>query len=131
MENADAVTFGDARSVILHNKLDHIVVLHDGHKDAAPAIFGGVLDQIAQHFIQVLPFHANYGCLVSVNVQSHIRIEPAYRPLHSDQARPDFGPAMRRPSPTHRARAGEVMVNLTSEERRGGEVVGSTVQYRG
>src|SRR3546814_4760015 len=62
IENADAVTFGDARSVILHNKLDHIVVLHDGHKDAAPAIFGGVLDQIAQHFIQVLPFHANYGC---------------------------------------------------------------------
>src|SRR3546814_8790855 len=92
---AYAVTFRDARSVILHNKLDHIVVLHDGHKDAAPAIFGGVLDQIAQHFIQVLPFHANYGCLVSVNVQSHIRIEPAYRPLHSDQARPDFGTAMR------------------------------------
>src|SRR3546814_10408546 len=83
-----------------------------------PAIFGGVLDQIAQHFIQVLPFHANYGCLVSVNVQSHIRIEPAYRPLHSDQARPDFGPAMRRPSPTHRARAGAVMVNLDRKSTR-------------
>src|SRR3546814_12519149 len=82
-----------------------------------PAIFGGVLDQIAQHFIQVLPFHANYGCLVSVNVQSHIRIEPAYRPLHRDQARPDFGPALRRPTPPPRASAGGVMFTITPQGR--------------
>src|SRR3546814_11704549 len=108
---------GVPRSIIHTDNAYLIAFFTDGKKDPAPAIFGGVLDHISQHFIQVLTFHANYGCLVSVNVQSHIRIEPAYRPLHSDQARPDFGPAMRRPSPTHRARAGEVMVNLTPHGR--------------
>src|SRR3546814_12190237 len=72
IETVGAFRLGDAGAVILHLDLDAVRRALDRHEDAAAAIFGRVLDEVAEHLVQVLTFHADGGALVAEIGRAHV-----------------------------------------------------------
>src|SRR3546814_17049922 len=91
-ETVGAFRLGDAGAVILHLDLDAVRRALDRHEDAAAAIFGRVLDEVAEHLVQVLTFHADGGALVAGEIDGDVFIDARNRPLDGLQRRPDLGP---------------------------------------
>src|SRR3546814_1663529 len=48
--------FGNAGAVILDQNVDELAIAFHRHKNPAAAVFGGILDQVAEHFLKFLPF---------------------------------------------------------------------------
>src|SRR5690606_8934345 len=65
IEDALALGFGDAAPVILDLDLDAFGRGLHRHEHAAAAIFGGILDQIAEHFVEILALDPNDRLLVA------------------------------------------------------------------
>ena len=82
------------------------------HKHTAAAIFGCILDQIAEHFVQILPFNASGQRLVARHIEPDMRIKPPNRALDRFQARPYFRTAMAVSAPPDSARAGKMVIDL-------------------
>src|SRR3546814_21164740 len=89
-ETVGAFRLGDAGAVILHLDLDAVRRALDRHEDAAAAIFGRVLDEVAEHLVQVLTFHADGGALVAGEIDGDVFIAARPRTLDGLQRRPDL-----------------------------------------
>ena len=79
----------------------------DGHEHPAAAIFGGILDQIAEHFVEVLALDADLGLAVAGDVDGDALVHPLDRALDRFEAVPDAARAWaeaRRPMARARAR---------------------------
>jgi hypothetical protein len=79
----------------------------DGHEYPPMAIFGGILDQVAEHFVEVLAFDLHLGPLSPAMSIVTLLIEPVDRSLDRLDAVPDAGRAWaeaRRPIALARAR---------------------------
>src|SRR3546814_11276199 len=63
IETVGAFRLGDAGAVILHLDLDAVRRALDRHADAAPAIFGRVLAEVAEPLVQVLTFPEDAGTI--------------------------------------------------------------------
>ena len=90
----------------------------DGHEHAAAAIFGGIFDQIAEHFVQILALDPHRRLLVAGEIDGDVRIEPRDRPLDRLQRRPDRRAGMGGGAAADRAGAGEMVVDLAAHRRR-------------
>src|SRR3954466_10900968 len=64
VEDALALLLGDAAAVVLDLDLDALGVGLPRHKARAAAIFGGVLDEVAEHLVQILALDPDRGRLV-------------------------------------------------------------------
>ncbi len=109
---------GDAGAVVLDQEFDEPGLRADRHEHAAAAIFRGVLDQIAQHLIEVLPLDMHRQIVRAVDVDADMAVQRPDRAFDRFQARPDLRPAVRRPAPADRAGAGEVMIDLAAHRAR-------------
>ena len=58
----------DARAIIFNEQFDKRVCVLDGHENAAATIFGGIFNEIAQNFVEVLPLHMGGERLIPCNV---------------------------------------------------------------
>src|SRR5207253_4324818 len=68
VEDRYALGLGDSGAVVLHLHLDAFGRVMDGDEDPAAAIFRGILDQVAEHFVQILALDAHGGLLVASEV---------------------------------------------------------------
>ena len=59
-----ALLLGNAAAVVLDLDLDAFRRRLHGHEDAAAAIFGGILDQIAEHLVEILALDPDRRLLV-------------------------------------------------------------------
>ena len=87
-------SFSGSRPVVFDEDVDRPVVWLDRHEHAPAAIFCGIFDEVAEHFIQVLPFHADLSIVAARDVDRHILVEPVDRSLNGLQAFPDRGPRL-------------------------------------
>src|SRR3546814_20506600 len=108
-ETVGAFRLGDAGAVILHLDLDAVRRALDRHEDAAAAIFGRVLDEVAEHLVQVLTFHADGGALVAGEIDGDVFIEARPRPLDGLHPRPDLRPRLGAGAAADGARAGAMV----------------------
>src|SRR5690349_12042359 len=51
-EELAAPLLGDARAVVLDQDVDEVAFGLDRHEHASSAIFGGILDEVAEHFVK-------------------------------------------------------------------------------
>src|SRR5437868_7711040 len=58
-EQLTAPRLRDAWAIVLDQDVDLLTLGLDGHEDASATVFGGILDEIAEHFVEVLPFDAH------------------------------------------------------------------------
>ena len=109
IEDAAALRLGDADAVVLDQDLDEAGLRADRHEHAAAAIFGGILDQIAEHLVEILPLDMRPAASLSpVDVDADIgdrAARPRARPLRgSARHRRGCAPMPRRPTARARAR---------------------------
>ena len=81
------------------------------------AIFGGVLDQIAEHLVEVLPLDPDLRVLVADDVDRDVGVEGRHRPLDRLDAVPHGRPGLGRGAAADRPGAGEVVVDLAPHHR--------------
>ena len=121
---------GDAGAVVLDQDLGESVGGGlDRHEHAAAAIFGGILDQVAEHFVEVLALDADFDGLVAGKVDGDLAVKRVDRALDRLGAFPHDDARLDRGAAADGAGAGEVMVDLAAHGRclaadRVGEVGG-------
>ena len=89
----------------------------DGHEHPAAAIFRGILDQVAEHFIKVLALDPDLGAMVAGDVDGDVLVKPVDRALHRLQALPHRRSRLRGGAAADGAGAGEVVVDLAPHHR--------------
>src|SRR5206468_1760812 len=85
---------GNAGPVVLHQYVDVAALRLDRDEHPATAIFGGIFDQISEHFIQVLTLHPDLSLMVAGDVDGDVGVEAADRPFDSLKALPHGDPRM-------------------------------------
>ena len=84
----------------------------DGDEHPAVAIFGGILDEVADHLVEILPLDPDFGLLVASDVDGDILVKPVDSPLDRIDAIPHAGSRLARRAASDRPCAGEMMVDL-------------------
>ena len=87
----------------------------DRGEHAAPAIFGRVLDEVAKDLVEILPLDRDGGAAIAVDVEAGFGIEPLDRAPHRLGAFADRRVRVPDRPPPHRARAGEVVVDMAAD----------------
>ncbi len=104
----------------------------DRHEHPAAAIFGGILDEVAEHLVEVLPLDPDLRLVIAGDVDRHPFVQPFDRALHRFQAVPDARSRLRRRAAADRSRAGEVVVDLPAHHQRlAADGVGKVRRMRG
>src|SRR3954447_3944379 len=88
-----AATLGrDTRSVVLDQDVDLLRPWLDRHEHAAAAIFGGILDEVAEHFVKILAFNPDLRAVIAGDVDGDALVKAVHSALHRLEAFPDRRP---------------------------------------
>ena len=90
----------------------------DGHEHAPAAVFRGILDEVAEHFVEILALHPDLGGTVAGDVDGDAFMHPLDRALDGLQALPHPCAGLGRGAAADGARAGEVVIDLAAHHRR-------------
>ena len=90
----------------------------DRHEHAAGAVFRGIVDEVAEHLVEVLPFDPDLRLVVAGNVDGHALVEPVDCALHPFEALPHDCARMRRCAAPDGAGTREMVVDLAAHHRR-------------
>src|SRR3546814_4119296 len=66
--------FGNAGAVVLDQDLDELAGLGHGDEYPAVAVFGGVFDEVAEQFLQILAFACKGGVLVAGDIDRRMGV---------------------------------------------------------
>ena len=108
----------NAGSVVLDLDVDMPLLGLDGDEHSAAAIFGGILDQVADHLVQVLALDPHLRAVVAGDVDGDVLVQAVDRALHRLEALPHGCPRLRRGAPADGARPGEMVIDLAAHRRR-------------
>src|ERR671913_506242 len=104
--------------VVLDQHVDHLAARLDGHEHAAAAVFCGILDQIADHLVEVLALDPHLRLAVPGDVDGDVLVQPVERALDGLEALPHQRARLGRCPAADGARPGEVVVDLAAHHRR-------------
>ena len=90
----------------------------DRDKHASAAIFRGILDEVAEHLVEVLPLDPDLGLLIAGDIDGHAFVKPVDRALDRLEAFPHARPRMGGGAASDRARPGEMVVDLAAHDER-------------
>jgi len=108
----------DAGPIVLDKDVDILVPWLDRHEHSPAAIFGGILNKIAEHLVEVLPLDTHLRLVVARNIDGDALVEPVDGPLDGLEALPDASARLRGSAPSNRARPRQVMVDLAAHNQR-------------
>src|SRR6476620_7568538 len=80
--------FGNSGSVVLNKDVGDRALGLDGHEHPSAAIFRGILDQVAEHFVEVLALDPDLRLMVAGDVDRDAFVESIDGALDSLQALP-------------------------------------------
>src|SRR5690606_15955602 len=83
-EHAHPILGRDSRAIVFHPDFAPVwpVVRVDRYEDAATTVLGGILDEITENFLQILPLQRDKGIPVPVQIKTYVFIEPLDRAKH-------------------------------------------------
>src|SRR5579864_2384824 len=67
------------RPIVLYLDIDHFALGLDRHKHPASAIFGSILDEIAEQFVEILPLYSHLRFVIAGNVDRHAFVKTVDR----------------------------------------------------
>jgi len=95
LEDANAIGFWNARATVLDRDLNETGLHPRGDEDAAAAILGGVLHEVAEQIVEVLPLDMRDQVFLPVHVDADTGIELRDRAFDRLYRRPDLRAAAR------------------------------------
>ena len=114
MQDRGAQFGREPRSVVVHDDLDPIAGRGRGDAHGRSRPFAGVVEQVAEHLVEILAFDADEvgDSYVRREGKRALRVQPRQRPDETGGRLGDRGPAAEPGARRSRARVGEVVVDL-------------------
>ena len=117
-EQAAALFRRDSGAVVLDQDIDLGALRLDRHEHPPATIFGGILDEVAEHFVEVLALDPDLRLMIAGDVDRDALMEPVDRALDRLEADPHARAGLSRGAPADRPRPGEMMVDLAAHHER-------------
>src|SRR4249919_2023959 len=114
LEQFAPLFLGDTRPVVLDQDIDHAAFRFDGDEYAAAAIFGGILHEVAEHFVEVLALDAHLRLMIARDVDGDSLMQPVDRALDGLEAFPHRRSRLRRRASADGASPREMVIDLAA-----------------
>src|SRR3954463_15694660 len=114
-----AALFGwDPGTVVLDQDVDLGSLGFDRDEHPSAAIFRGIVDEVAEHLVQILALDPNLGLMIAGDIDGDTFVKAVDGALNRLEALPHARARLRRRATADGAGSGEVVIDLTAHDQR-------------